>query len=230
MRYEPARGDKGKTTAETIRISFDVPLPYYPYLEPVPRAGKALASPRLLDIWLASTRDFVPVVSRAGDKADWVRPFVDGSRYTSASVRSTLASTLEAALLPAGQLRLQRFADQKRSRVGFGDVVFVPAGAGDGGPPPEALEAFAETLDPARARSPAATADLMAGRSRASKLPVVATEAGRRFDDPDDVRDRIAPVRRREQRERGTTIDGADRPAPRGLQMNDMFRGGARRD
>ena len=49
--------------------------------------------------------------------------------------------------VPAGPLQLQRFADQKRSRVGFGDVVFVPDGAGDGGPPPEALRGFAETLE-----------------------------------------------------------------------------------
>ena len=221
MRYEPARGDKGKTTAETIRISFDSPLPYYPYREPVPRADKAPARPRLLEIWLASTRDFVPVASRASDKADWVRPFLDGSRYTSASVRSTLASTVDAELLPAGQLRLQRFADQKRSRVGFGDVVFVPDSAGDGGPPPEALRAFAETLDPAHARPPAATANLMAGRTPASKLPVVATEAGLRFDP--NLRDRVAPIRRREDT---MNIDllRTDTPAPRGLEVDEMGR------
>jgi hypothetical protein len=216
MRYEPARGDKGKTTAETIRISFDSPLPYYPYREPDPR-GKVPVRPRLLEIWLASTRDFVPVASRASEKADGLRPFLDGVRYTSSKVRSTLASTVEAALLPAGQLRLQRFADQKRSRVGFGDVVFVPDSAGDGGPPPEALRAFGETLDPAHARPAAATADLMAGRTPASKLPVVATEAGRRFDP--DLRDRVAPIRRRE---RIPTMDllRSARPAPRGLEVD----------
>ena len=221
MRYEPARGDNGKTTAETIRISFDSPLPYYPYREPGPQAGKAPARPRLLEVWLASTRDFVPVASRASDTAGAVRPFLDGSRYTSASVRSTLASTVQAELLPAGQLRLQRFADQKRSRVGFGDVVFVPDGAVDGGPPPEALRGFAETLDPAHARPPATTADLLAGRTPASTLPVVATEAGRRFDP--DLRDRVAPIRRREHT---TTIDllRSDRPAPRGLGVDDMGR------
>ena len=126
MRYEPAPGAKGKTTAETVRISFDSPLPYYPYLEPDPPDSKAPARPRLLEIWLASTRDFVPVAPRSREKADWVRPFLNGARYTSSGVRSTLASAVEAALLPAGRLRLQRFADQKRSRVGFGDVVFVP--------------------------------------------------------------------------------------------------------
>lgn len=195
MRYEPSPGANGKTTAETIRISFDSPLPYYPYLEPDPPGGKAPARPRLLEIWLASTHDFVPVTPRSREKTDWVRPFLNGTRYTSSSgVRSILASTVEAALLPAGRLRLQRFADQKRSRVGFGDIVFVPASAGDGGPPPVALRAFAETLDPTHARPPTATVDLMSGKTPASKLPVAATEVGRRFDP--DLRDRIAPVRR----------------------------------
>jgi hypothetical protein len=193
MRYEPARGDKGKTTAETIRISFDSPLPYYPYLEPDPPAGKAPAAPRLLELWLVSTRDYVPVAPRSRDKAGWVQPFLDGSRYR-AAVRSTLASAVEAALLPAGRLQLQRFADQKRSRIGFGDVVFVPAHAADDGPPPEALRAFAETiLDFDHAQQPTAVADLMTGRTPVPNLPVAATESGRRFDP--DLRDRIAPVR-----------------------------------
>ena len=193
MRYEPSPGAKGKTTSETVRISFDSPLPYYPYLEPDPPGGKASARPRLLEIWLASTRDFVPVAPRSREKTEWVRPFLSGSVYTS-GVRSTLASAVEAALLPAGRLRLQRFADQKRSRIGFGDVVFVPASADDGGPPPEALRPFAETLDPAHALPPAAATELMTGRTPASKLPVAATESGRPFDP--DLRDRIAPVRR----------------------------------
>jgi len=223
MRYEPAAGDKGKTTAETIRISFDSPLPYYPYLEPGPRAGKVSASPRLLEIWLASTRDFVPVASRSGKTTDWVRPFLDGSRYTSTKVRSTLTSSVDAALLPAGPLQLQRFADQKRSRVGFGDVIFVPGTPDGGGTPPQAMRAFTETPDPAHARAPTATADLMRGRTPALKLPVAATEAGRRFDDPDDLRDRIAPIRRREHT---TTIDilRGDRPTPRGLEVDGMER------
>ena len=179
MRYEPSPGDKGKTKAETVRISFDSPQPYYPYLEPNQPAGKAPGkSPRLLDIWLVSTRDFVPVASRAGEKTDRVRPFLDGSRYKAKNVRSTLASAIEPALLPEGQLRLQRFADQKRSRIGFGDVDFVPDDADASGTP-------------------------------ASKLPVVATEPGRRFDP--DLRDQVAPVRRIE---RGTFIrlERPDRP------------------
>jgi hypothetical protein len=83
MRYEPSAGAKGKTTAETVRISFDSPLPYYPYLEPDAPIGKGPARPRLLEIWLVSTRDFVPVSPRSREKADWVRPFLNGARYTS---------------------------------------------------------------------------------------------------------------------------------------------------
>jgi len=167
MRYEPSPGDKGKTKAETVRISFDSPQPYYPYLEPDPPAGKAPGKkPRLLDIWLVSTRDFVPVTSRSGAKPDRVRPFLDGSRYNAKNVRAKLAYAVEPALLPDGELHLQRFADQKRSRIGFGDVDFLPEDADAGGTP-------------------------------ASKLPVVATEPGRRFDP--DLREEVAPVRRRYQ-------------------------------
>ncbi len=223
MRYEPAASAKGKTTAETIRRSFDSPLPYYPYLEPNPRAGKASASPRLLEIWLASTPSFVPVASRSGKTTKWVRPFLDGSRYTPRKVRSALTSSVDAALLPAGPLQLQRFADQKRSRVGFGEVIFVPETPNGGSPPPQAISAFTETLDPAHARAPTATAELMAGTTPASKLPVAATDARRRFEDPDDMRDRIAPVR---PREHTTTMDllRGDRPTPRGLEVDDMER------
>jgi hypothetical protein len=185
MRYEPAPGDKGKTKAETVRISFDSPLPYYPYLEPDAPAGKAAGkSPRLLEIWLVSTRDFVPVAPRSGEKADRVRPFLDGSRYSAKNLRSKLASAVDAALLPDGQLRLQRFADQKRSRAGFGDVDFVPEDADAGGTP-------------------------------ASKLPVVATDAGRRFDP--ELRDKVAPFRPSRRRvETGLIILNGpppDRPA-----------------
>jgi hypothetical protein len=187
MRYEPSPGDKGnKTKAETVRISFDSPLPYYPYLEPDPRGGKPPASPRLLDIWLVSTRDFVPVAPRSGEKADRVRPFLEGSRYKAKSIRTKLAAAVEPALLPEGQLRLQRFADQKRSRIGFGDVDFVPDDADAGGTP-------------------------------ASKLPVVATEAGRRFDP--DLRDRVAPVRRIERPITGfLPLQGLQRPRPDRLE------------
>lgn len=185
MRYEPSPGDKGKTKAETIRISFDSPQPYYPYLEPDPRGGKVPAGPRLLEIWLVSTRGFVPVAVRSGEKGDGVRPFLEGSRYNAKNVRSKLTPVIDAAPLPAGELRLQRFADQKRSRAGFGDVDFVPEDADAGGTP-------------------------------APKLPVVATDAGRRFADLDELRDRVAPVRYYQRTRHTTTIITGppdDRPA-----------------
>jgi hypothetical protein len=200
MRYEPSRHDRGRTTSETVRISFDAPLPYYPYLEPDPPPRKGGARPRLLDVWLASTAEWVPVAPRSGNATEWVRPLLGGDRYTS-RVRPKLASAVDASWLPAGDLEVQRFADQKPSRVGFGDVIFVPARADAPGQAPAALARFAAILDPA-GRRPDEVAGLLSGRTPASKLPVVATAPGRSFDP--DLRDKIAPI------EEPTTLIGGD--------------------
>lgn len=141
MRYEPPKAAKNtksprepSTKAETIRISFDTPLPYYPYLEPLPAAQPTVRPERLLDVWLVSRDPLVPVATHEQDgKLRWVRPLATGERYTGDN-RAQLQRALGAAskILPpaAGgqsELGVQRFMDQKRTRVGFGDIVFVPA-------------------------------------------------------------------------------------------------------
>ncbi len=139
MRYEPPRRGKSvqsareaSTKAETVRISFDTPLPYYPYLEPQP-APPTVRPERLLDVWLVSRELFIPVATHEQDgKLRWVRPLAAGERYTGENrpALERALGTQSAKVLPAGPdspLIVQRFMDQKRSRVGFGDVVFVPA-------------------------------------------------------------------------------------------------------
>ncbi|MFO0567631.1 MAG: DUF2330 domain-containing protein [Polyangiaceae bacterium] len=130
MRYDPVANEDaevGRTKSETVRLSFDTPLPFYPYREP--DAGSEELEPRMIDLWLLSTRAHVPVSTRtSGGAPKWVRPFAEGFRYE-APRRADLESALgaDAKLLPTAAIQLQRFVDQKRSRHAFGDVVFVPA-------------------------------------------------------------------------------------------------------
>lgn len=130
MRYDPpAEEQGGRTAAETMRISFDTELAYYPYFEPDPPAGaRGDDDPRMLDLWYVANQRSVPVALRTREqKASWVRPFAEGRVYPDA-IRTRLEEALgdDAKLLPRGQLLVQRFADQKIRRIGFGDAVFVP--------------------------------------------------------------------------------------------------------
>lgn len=126
MRYDPPKGGKVRPTieSETMRISFDTPVPYYPYLEPAAPAGDE----RLLDLWVVGGKKVVPVAMREQDgKRSWIRPLRAGQVH--ADAREKLATFGEdfTALLPEGELVVQTFQDQKRSRAGIGDILFVPA-------------------------------------------------------------------------------------------------------
>jgi len=167
MRYDPPkRGRKAKdakappVTAETIRISFATPMPYYPYLEPVEPKLKG-ESPRLLEVWYAGVEAVVPVsLHGAGAQQAWVRPLKPGEEYADGrdKVEGAIAADLHG-LLPAGPLVVQTFQDQKRSREGLGDVLFVPK-------EPQRLDAaqvaklqpLLGILDPALAPKPAEVA------------------------------------------------------------------------
>ena len=129
MRYDPPADAKkskdARVQAETIRISFDTPLPYYPYFEPAPRPGAAHEEPRLLELWLVSTQRHVPLAARRTTSGTlWLRPFAEGERYANASRPNLKTALGSEQLLPAGELVVQRFMDQKRSRQGYGDVLF----------------------------------------------------------------------------------------------------------
>jgi hypothetical protein len=127
-REAPPAGAKPVTRGETIRISFATPAPYYPYLEPKPPTGLP-AGDRLLEMWLVSNEPMTPVALVDADGArTWVRPLQPGLTHGGARdvAVKALGVTL-GALVPEGPVTVQTFQDQKQSRAGFGDIVFVPS-------------------------------------------------------------------------------------------------------
>jgi len=138
MRYETQERDvkSAITRAETIRVSFQTPLPFYPYREPM-HTTPSQAS-RDLVVWLFSTRAYTPVslfepASATQTAAAWQRPMVELRSET--VVRQSLASVFSEELLQLlphaegrgdDSLAVQVFEDQKHSREGFGDIVMVP--------------------------------------------------------------------------------------------------------
>ncbi|MBK8240241.1 MAG: DUF2330 domain-containing protein [Deltaproteobacteria bacterium] len=128
MRYDPpkqAKGD-GMLAAETMRISFDTPVPYYPYLEPATPPG-IVGDERLLDLWVVSSKKVVPLAVRErGNERTWIRPLREGESHPDARRKLDELAALEG-LLPEGDLVVQTFQDQKRSRAGIGDILFAPA-------------------------------------------------------------------------------------------------------
>lgn len=144
MRHDPPEATakkkkkkRGSVIAETIRLSFATPVPYYPYREPE-HAAAPDAKERLVGIWLVTdgaTR--VPVAVREVDgKREIVRPFREGMRLggaDAATVTTAVGDELKG-LVPTvaradKMLNVQVFEDQKVSRRGFGDVLFVGAAA-----------------------------------------------------------------------------------------------------
>jgi hypothetical protein len=129
MRYNPPKGGVKATSsvsAETMRISFDTPVAYYPYFEPNPPKGVSGTEQRMLELWFASARQAVPVAARTeSSAAKWVRPMAEGVQHANARGALDAALSTDAKLLPEGEIQVQTFMDQKRSRAGFGDVLFV---------------------------------------------------------------------------------------------------------
>ncbi len=127
-----------ETKSETLRISFPTDLPFYPYLEPGAPSG---SGPRVLAVWFMSEDPMVPVAVGPGGGTPWKRPWEEGRRFadlgryaTTGSlpnelrkfVPETTPKTVLGIFKPAS-LTVQHFEDQKKSRKGWGDVVFVPS-------------------------------------------------------------------------------------------------------
>jgi hypothetical protein len=150
FRYEPSKEgkDDGQPRSETVRITFKTPLAYYPYREP---AHPSTSPSRDVGLWVASPERVVPVaLAEEEGRAVWVKPFLEGwTQEGITSDRLKLALGAEEGKLLAGEkLTVQPFEDQKTSRVGFGDVVFLPAKGVPEGKRAEAA-AMLELLRPA---------------------------------------------------------------------------------
>jgi hypothetical protein len=108
-----ATSTSAAATAETTRISFGAPLPFYPYLEPDSVRQHADAP---------SARRYTPVAPRTQgyERALWVLPVRPGLMFDDdphgqarISLLSALHEDAPEGLLPGGELAVQRFADQK---------------------------------------------------------------------------------------------------------------------
>lgn len=135
----------GGMKSESVRLSFKVARPYFPYFEPPsahPQSGRQLAvcfvsqseySPRAFALSASGTRLTTP----------WRMTRVD--KNANDKVRSTLSPV--AALLPSEGLTIQVFLDTSVQRRGIGDILMVrnePKAKDDD----EALKALLPFWDP----------------------------------------------------------------------------------
>lgn len=157
MRYDPPKGAAAKkaapVAAETIKISFATPIPYYPYIEPEPPATPSRWK-RKLEVWFVGSQAVSPIaLYKDNGKPTWVRPLARGVKYEHA--RSELEAGLDSeivALLPKGDLVVQPFVDGKFHRKGYGDILFPSWDATElSEDNVAALEPFLRILDPALA-------------------------------------------------------------------------------
>lgn len=116
--------------AETLRISFDTPVPFYPYREP---DRDDLARDRAFALWLVTRgKPKIPVaLVKEGDSLFYKRPWQEGVRRPPMSADSMPGTLGKSAWSPISSTseavwQVQVFEDQKRSRKGFGDVLLVP--------------------------------------------------------------------------------------------------------
>ena len=126
IRYDPTGKVSDTIEAETMRISFATPIPYYPYLEPELPSSSA-SEPRLLELWYIGSDPVVPVALQTrGEERRWIRPLQDGNDTLDAreALEAALPTDLRS-LLPSGTLVVQTFQDQKTRRSGFRDILFA---------------------------------------------------------------------------------------------------------
>ena len=149
-------GADQELVSETVRISFDTPVPFYPYLEPEASPDKERGGrQRLLRSWVVTSAPVSPVAVRTGRggmssllRISPVVPWGVGTEYGDrAAITRALGKDL-AKRVPQTAV-LQTYADMRVSRNGYGDILFVPRAKGS--PSPEARkkwEPLLPLLDP----------------------------------------------------------------------------------
>lgn len=134
LRYDAPReadagAGAGSMTSETVRIRFQTPNPYYPYLEPAHEAAAPAPTRRMLTGWLVTREPMGPVAFHPTEQRAraWQRPWREGARYeaSSAALSKQLGDELGKLLPSSERLYIQTFRDLKVSREGYGDVFFV---------------------------------------------------------------------------------------------------------
>jgi hypothetical protein len=141
-----------RDNAQTLRITFETPVPFYPYHEP---DRDDLAPQRALVLWLVTKgAPKVPValVDQGGQRS-YRRPWREGLRKPPVSadaLAKTVGDRVWKSFEKTGEAmwRVQVFEDQKRSRRGFGDVVLVPEEPVSPAPSVEPLRPILTILDP----------------------------------------------------------------------------------
>ncbi len=158
LRYDPPKSGKrsGMIAAETIRISFATPVPYYPYFEPTTQLPERK---RLMELWTIGSEAVVPVALRdAEGERRWLSPLRAGITSVDARKLSEAALSKELEVfLPQGEgeLVVQTFQDQKLTRSGWGDILFAAKQPRTLSPRELAdLRPLLAILDPELARAP----------------------------------------------------------------------------
>jgi hypothetical protein len=152
LRYEPDAAKKTGTgtRSETMKLTFQTPLPYYPYKEPE-HEGSPAAKDRVLAVWLMSPTRSVPVArQQMASSSRLTRPWQEWNRFVAqdASALTRLSPALRDLFASDHEtFEVQTFQDQKTSRAGFGDVVLVPEKPSDKKISDEALAKFTAILE-----------------------------------------------------------------------------------
>lgn len=126
-------GSDQDLVAETVRISFDTAVPYYPYLEPFQEhSGRGGHGSRLLRSWVVTEAPVSPLAIRMGRggmsnaaRFSPVTPWGVGNEYGDRAAITRALGPALAKLLPKRAV-LQTYADTRASRNGYGDILFVP--------------------------------------------------------------------------------------------------------
>lgn len=130
FRFDGPQDPNAELVSERVRLSFETPAPFYPYVEPARDKLKDPSSPRALLAWVVTPAAVRPVAGFVGQKGGEAtlghgNPWSSGLEYDRGPGLSTALREVDA-LLPAGPLRVHTFTDRKVDRNGWGDIVFVP--------------------------------------------------------------------------------------------------------
>ena len=111
----PASKTSASVNADTVKMTFATPRPFYPYREPTDaRAGAGFA--RSLSVYFASDRRYDGTLGEAGEwpgRAVWSKPLPE--------------VTAKFVGLPPGAYTLTEFTDRSSPRPGTDEVYFAPA-------------------------------------------------------------------------------------------------------